>query len=79
MSEVEFKFGEGLISGYLSAFLGLLSLAGVLCFLFPEYLTTADLRASYNVGYLRLLLLVAFTLAFVFGAMNFLLATGAAN
>ena len=76
MSEVEFKIGEGYISGYLSAFLGLLSLAGVLCFLFPEYLTTADLRASYNVDYLRLLLLVALTLAFVFGAMNFLFEKG---
>lgn len=76
MSEVELKFGEGLISGYLSAFLGLLGLAGVLCFLFPEYFTTADLRASYNVNYLRLLLLATLTLAFVFGAMNFLFEKG---
>ena len=76
MSEVEFKFGEGLISGYLSAFLGLLGIAGVLCFLFPEYLTTADLRASYNIDYLRLLLLVTLTLAFVFGTMNFLFEKG---
>jgi len=76
MSEVEFKIGEGYISGYLSAFLGLLSFGGVLCFLFPEYLTTADLRASYNVEYLRLLLLVTLTLAFAFGAMNFLFENG---
>jgi lathosterol oxidase len=76
MSEVEFKFGEGLISGYLSAFLGLLSLAGVFCFLFPEYLTTASLRASYNVDYLRLMLMATLTLAFVFGAMNFLFEKG---
>ena len=76
MSEVEFKFGEGLISGYLSAFSGLLSLAGVFCFLFPEYLTTASLRASYNVEYLRLLLLAMLILSFVFGAMNFLFEKG---
>jgi sterol desaturase/sphingolipid hydroxylase (fatty acid hydroxylase superfamily) len=76
LSEIEFKFGEGLISGYLSAFLGLLGLAGVFCFLFPEYLTTASLRASYNVDYLRLLLLAVLTLAFVFGAMNFLFEKG---
>lgn len=76
MAEVEFKLGEGLISGYLSAFLGLLSLGGVLCFLFPEYLTTADLRASYNVDTLRILLLCTLVLAFVFGAMNFLFEKG---
>ena len=76
MSEVEFKIGEGLISGYLSAFLGLLSLTGVFCFLFPEYLTTENLRASYNVDYLRIILLATLTLAFVFGAMNFLFEKG---
>ena len=76
MSEVEFKFGEGLISGYLSAFFGLLSLGGVLCFLFPEYLTTANLRASYNVDYLRLLLLATLILSFIFGTMNFLFEKG---
>ena len=79
MSEVEFKFGEGLISGYLSAFLGLLGLAGVFCFLFPEYLTTASLRASYNVDYIRILLLAVLILAFVFGAMNFLFEKGRAQ
>ncbi len=76
MAEVKFKFGEGLISGYLSAFLGLLSLAAVFCFLFPEYLTTASLRASYNVDYLRLMLMVTLTPAFLFGAMNFLFEKG---
>ena len=78
MSEVEFKFGEGLISGYLSAFLGLLALGGVLCFLFPQYLTTASLRASYNVDFLRILLLAILILAFVFGAINFLFDKGKA-
>ena len=29
------RWGEGFISGYLSALLGLLSLSGVLCFRFP--------------------------------------------
>lgn len=76
MSELEFKFGEGYISGYLSAFLGLLSLGGVLCFLFPQYLTTAGIRESYNIDYLRLLLLTTLVLAFVFGAINFLFENG---
>jgi len=76
MSEIEFKIGEGYISGFISAFLGLISLAGVLCFLFPEYLTTASLRAAYNVDFLRLLLLITMTLTFVFGAMNFLFEKG---
>ncbi|MBT8446908.1 MAG: sterol desaturase family protein [Gammaproteobacteria bacterium] len=74
--EVEFRFGEGLISGYLSAFLGLLSLGGVLCFLFPEYLTTADVRASFDVQGLRMLLLATLTLAFVLGAVNHLFEKG---
>lgn len=76
MSEIEFKIGEGMISGYLAAFFGLLGLAGVLCFLFPEYLTTASLRTSYNIDYLRLLLLSMLILAFVFGALNFLFEKG---
>jgi lathosterol oxidase len=32
------KIGEGKISGYSSIFLGLLSLTGVICFKYPEWL-----------------------------------------
>ncbi|MEI8610225.1 hypothetical protein P4S70_15105 [Enterovibrio sp. Hal110] len=43
-----FRFGEGKISGYLSVFLGALSLLAVLAYLFPSYLTTTELRKAYD-------------------------------
>ncbi len=36
------KIGEGYISGYLSVFFALISFGGVLCFIFPELLTTPE-------------------------------------
>ncbi|MAB77805.1 MAG: hypothetical protein CMJ89_00505 [Planctomycetes bacterium] len=61
------KIGEGYISGYLSVFLGLVSLGGVLCFLFPEFLTTPEFRSQYPVEVFRQVLrgclLVSFALA----------------
>ena len=56
MSEPEFRFGEGRISGVLSVALGGLCLLAVLCFRFPELLTTPDLRAVYPVPLLRAVL-----------------------
>ena len=38
------KFGEGQISGYISVFLGILSFLAVLCFKYPEWLTTPEFR-----------------------------------
>ena len=37
-------FGSGWISGVFSVVLGAMGLGGVLCLLFPEYLTTPSLR-----------------------------------
>lgn len=51
--EKEFHIGDGRISAYLSAMLGLLSLLGVLAYLFPSYLTTTELRAGYNADVLQ--------------------------
>lgn len=42
--------GEGRISGYLSITLGVLSVLAVLCFLFPDALTTPSLRAGYDLA-----------------------------
>ena len=42
------KFGEGRISAYLSFLLGILSLLGVFAFMFPAYLTTPDMRHTYD-------------------------------
>ena len=51
-----FRFGEGKISGWISVVLGALSVLGVLCFRFPDYLTTPQLRAAYRVDEMRYLL-----------------------
>ena len=48
--------GDGLISTILSLVLGALSVLGVLAFIFPEYLTTPELRHAYNVEWCRALL-----------------------
>lgn len=66
----ELRFGEGRISGVLSLALGALSLFAVLCFRYPELLTTPDLRAAYPLGVLRWVL---------FGALLLTLALGLAS
>lgn len=52
---------------YISAGLGLLSLLGVLCFHFPELLTSRDFRAVYNETFARQLLLLGIIAAFLLG------------
>ncbi|WLQ11677.1 sterol desaturase family protein [Hahella aquimaris] len=68
-----FKFGQGRISGYISATLGILSFLAVLCFHFPEYLTTQELRQVYTEQFARTLLLVALSASFILGLLSFLL------
>ena len=58
MPHKSFRIGDGRISGYLSCALGILSFLAVLCFLFPSYLTTAELRAAYDVEFLKTVLMV---------------------
>ena len=73
-SERAFIFGEGRISGYLSALLGVCSLLGVLCFKFPEFLTTADLRASlYSFEFARGLLWTCVLVSFFLGVVSYVL------
>ena len=50
------RFGEGRISGAFSIVFGAMALGGVLCFLFPERLTTPEFRAQYDVEIMRRLL-----------------------
>jgi sterol desaturase/sphingolipid hydroxylase (fatty acid hydroxylase superfamily) len=45
--------GKGLITGVIALSLAILCFLGVLAFHFPEYLTTPQLRKSYNVDVLR--------------------------
>jgi sterol desaturase/sphingolipid hydroxylase (fatty acid hydroxylase superfamily) len=75
-AEVELKIGEGWISGYVAALLGLAALGGVLCFRFPEALTTAEMRAQYDPEVLREVLFWCLVVGSVSGAVNFLFAKG---
>ncbi len=54
---------------HLSAWLGSLSLVAVLCFHFPEQLTSRDFRAVYSEAFARHLLLAGLVAAFVLGTL----------
>ncbi len=69
----EFRFGEGRISGVLSVFLGALCVLAVLCFRYPELLTTPELRAVLPLDLVRVVLFCANALALLFGALCFAL------
>ncbi|MBY0401980.1 sterol desaturase family protein [Myxococcota bacterium] len=73
--EVQLTFGQGRISGILAIFLGALSVLAVLCFHFPEWLTTPELRRAYPVEILRWVLLAGMILAVFFGALSLLLSS----
>ena len=55
-SHGEIRAGRGLASGVVALTLAVLCLLGVLAFHFPEYLTTPQLRQSYDVALMRQLL-----------------------
>jgi len=57
---------------YISALLGVLSLIGVLCFHFPELLTSKEFRTAYTEDFARNLLLVGLVTAFVLGTFAIL-------
>ncbi len=67
------RLGEGRISGYLSVALGTLSVLAVLCFMFPDYLTTPSLRAGYDLRLLRKLLAAGMVFSAGFGLLTFVL------
>jgi lathosterol oxidase len=70
---VEFRLGDGRLSGALGMALGALSLLAVLCFRFPELLTTPELRAVYPMGLVRGALFGALVCALAAGALAVLL------
>ncbi len=55
--------GRGLISGIIALSLGILCFRGVLAFHFPEYLTTPQLRKSYDVEMMRKIMFDALVIA----------------
>lgn len=64
------KFGSGWISGMLSLVLAVVGLATVLCLLYPQLLTVADVRGYYNVALVRVALHVVLIAAFLCGALS---------
>ena len=69
----QFRLGEGKISGYASVFLGVLSLLGVIAYLFPSYLTTAELRNVYDAETLQKVLKYGMYFSLFFGVLTFIL------
>lgn len=67
------RFGEGRISGIGSVALGALCVLAVLCFRFPAWLTTPDLRAALPIDWLRGVLFGANLLALGSGALAYAL------
>lgn len=65
--------GDGLISTIVALVLGALSVLGVLAFLFPQYLTTPELRHAYNVQWCRALLFGGLLVAGGIAALNLVL------
>ncbi|MEO6361599.1 MAG: sterol desaturase family protein [Caldimonas sp.] len=57
------KRGSGLISGVIALSLGILCFLGVLAFHFPQYLTTPQLRKSYDVDMIRTIMFTALVIA----------------
>ena len=55
--------GKGLITGVIALSLAILCFLGVLAFHFPQYLTTPELRKSYDVDVIRTVMFVAMVLA----------------
>lgn len=60
------------ILAYSSALIGVLALLGVLCFHFPELLTSRDFREAYTEGFARNLMLVGLIAAFAMGTVAIL-------
>lgn len=73
MPHKEFGVGTGRTSGYASLFLGFLSILGVLAFLYPEYLTTAELREVYDATVLQNVLKYGMYFSLFFGLITFFL------
>lgn len=67
------RFGSGWISGVLAVTCGALGYGGVLCLLFPSWLTTPDARALYPLELVRFLIYVMLVVGFGLGALSVVL------
>ena len=62
-SHGEIRPGKGLVTGVIALTLGILCFLGVLAFHFPQYLTTPELRKSYDVEWMRRLMYSAMVIS----------------
>jgi len=62
--------GHGMVTGVIALSLAILCFLGVIAFHFPEYLTTPELRKSYNVDIIRKIMLAALVLAGSLSLLN---------
>jgi len=62
--------GSGWWSGAAAVFCGFLAVAGVACFLFPDWLTTPEVRARLPLAWARAILQAVIVLAFVLGLVS---------
>jgi lathosterol oxidase len=67
------QFGSGWISGVLSVVCGALGAGGVLCLLFPDWLTTPEARARYPMEVVRFLIYAMLVIGFGLGALSVVL------
>ena len=67
------KIGQGQISGYISIFLSILALCGILCFRWPERLTTPEFRNVYTGESMAILITSVVIASFFFALVSLLL------
>lgn len=70
MNDSELKYGNGMISGYLSLGLSILSLLSVIVFHFPQFFSTPELRVGYNIELLRYLLSFGIALSLILSLVS---------
>lgn len=66
-------FGKGKISGYISIFLSILAITSILCFVFPEQLTTPEFREVYTAQSMQILVKAVIIGSFFFALLSLLL------
>lgn len=67
------RFGSGWISGVLALTFAIIGLGAVLCLRYPELLTVPQARPMYNVGLIRLALLLVLIAGFLLGILSIIL------
>lgn len=65
-----FQIGSGILSGYIALFLALMSVFAVLCFHFPEILTTPEFRNIYTGESMRALLVGSIILSVLLAGVS---------